>query len=166
MSRPSRRNKWEVRLERVSQGGPLTRAVIDKWMTAAITKATPILHASVVAAAPAKTGKHVRPGIRQEVIPSHGRFTVPVIGRVWLRGAAVPVQTGTKPHDIPARRRALRFQGRGPNGRFAGIQFTRVVHHPGTAPNDFFNRGVDAASADVDAYFSAAADAIQRELGR
>lgn len=165
MSRPTRHNKWEARLEGVTALGPNSRVVVDKWMTAAITKATPILHAAVVGAAPAVTGRRVRPGIRQEVVTSGHRFTIPVIGRVWLTRAAIPVQTGARPHDIRARSgKTLRFQGRASNGRFAGIELVPVVHHRGTAPNDFFNRGIDAASGTVDDYLSAAADAIAKEL--
>ncbi|MGC4947698.1 hypothetical protein ACLQ2N_16070 [Streptomyces sp. DT224] len=47
------------------------------------------------------------------------------------------VLNGTRPHIIrPRRKKALRFEV---GGR---VVFARVVHHPGTKPNDFMKRAL------------------------
>ena len=50
------------------------------------------------------------------------------------------VINGTRPHQIrPRTRQALRFTV---DGR---IVFAKLVNHPGTSPNDFMNKGLEAA---------------------
>jgi hypothetical protein len=54
--------------------------------------------------------------------------------------ATIFVINGTKPHIIrPVRARALRFTV---GGR---VVFARIVHHPGTKPNDFLTAALRAA---------------------
>lgn len=48
------------------------------------------------------------------------------------------VENGTKPHDItPRRKSVLRFQQNG------AIRFSRIVHHPGTAPRPFMAQAAE-----------------------
>lgn len=61
------------------------------------------------------------------------------------------VELGTRPHIIaPKVKKALA-------NRRTGEFFGRLVHHPGTKPNPFFGRGVDASQGDIDAAFIKAA---------
>lgn len=78
---------------------------------------------------------------------------------LWF-GVDVPyaeyVIKGTKPHVIrPVAAKALRFTGT------HGATFARVVHHPGTRPNDFPTRAMAIAGPIIKARF----DTVMRELG-
>lgn len=68
----------------------------------------------------------------------------------------VYVEAGTRPHIIvPKVKRALA-------NRRTNQMFGRVVHHPGTKPNPFFGRGVDASQGDIDqAFIKAAQNALR-----
>lgn len=60
-------------------------------------------------------------------------------------GAAV--ETGTRPHLIrPVKKKALA-------NRRTGQFFGKLVRHPGTKPNPFFERGVDASRSSIDQFF-------------
>ncbi len=51
------------------------------------------------------------------------------------------VENGTKPHTIEARRKTtLRFVQNG------AVRFSRIVHHPGTAPRPFMAQAQDRAT--------------------
>ncbi len=75
-------------------------------------------------------------------------------GKTWATGVfeataeyATFVDEGTKPHVIrPKAGKYLTFPGK--NG---GTVFAREVNHPGTKPDGFFERGVDAAVKVLDA---------------
>lgn len=64
-----------------------------------------------------------------------------IIGRLEsTHPATVFVVKGTRPHIIrPVRARALRFTV---GGR---VVYAKIVHHPGTEPNDFLTRALRAA---------------------
>lgn len=59
-------------------------------------------------------------------------------------GAAV--ETGTRPHIIKAKGKSL-------YNKKKKIFYGKIVHHPGTKPNPFFERGIDASRADIDSLF-------------
>lgn len=87
----------------------------------------------------AEIAQHEAPGHMGEYIS----FKV-VDGPKGLQGVIVCdhpavrfVLDGTRPHIIrPRRARALRFEA---GGR---VVFSKLVHHPGTRPNDFFARAL------------------------
>ena len=55
------------------------------------------------------------------------------VGRVYLRGAAIPAAVGAKPHVIrPRKAKVLKV----------GDRYAAYVKHPGSRANDFFVRGV------------------------
>ena len=58
---------------------------------------------------------------------------------------ALPVEFGSAPHVIrPNEAKALRFKGSG-----GSYVFSKLVHHPGTDPNPFFERGVERTIREV-----------------
>lgn len=83
--------------------------------------------------APGTMKQHIRPIINQSV-------SAP-LGIVMCDHPATSfVINGTKPHDIrPRTRKVLRFESR------SGTVYARVVHHPGTKPNNFLMRALLAA---------------------
>lgn len=97
----------------------------------------------------------------------HGHITGS--GKTWATGVfeatsdhAVFVDEGTKPHVIRARNAsALAFPGK--NG---STVFAREVNHPGTKPDGFFERGVEAAEKVLDAEVDAGIGRIQAVITR
>lgn len=70
---------------------------------------------------------------------------------------------GTKPHTItPVRGRALAMTA--PARAGGPLGFAGVVHHPGTRPDPFVERGVIAAGADVHRITDQAGATTAREL--
>ena len=62
---------------------------------------------------------------------------------------AVYVEKGTAPHEIrPVNASVLAFEVGG------DMVFTRLVRHPGTRPNPFMQRAVEAAREKVDETFA------------
>lgn len=92
----------------------------------------------------------------------HGHITAS--GKTWATGVfeatsehAVFVDEGTKPHVIrPKAGKYLAFPGKS-----GGTVFAREVNHPGTKPDGFFERGVDAAVKVLDAEVEAGLGRIQ-----
>jgi len=63
------------------------------------------------------------------------------------------VEFGTRPHDIfPTDKKALYWPG--------AAHPVKSVHHPGTKPNDFMGRIVEAAQGDINVQFGAALQQI------
>jgi hypothetical protein len=72
---------------------------------------------------------------------------------------AVPVELGSKPHDItPKNGKALSFI-------FNGVQvFVKKVHHPGTTGYFMFQQALDANRAQIQDSFSATVDGVLTRL--
>jgi hypothetical protein len=70
------------------------------------------------------------------------------------------VINGTPPHIIRAKGNALRFQIGG------ATVFARSVNHPGTKPNDFFSRALQAEQRRIEDEMAEAGDAFFREVAR
>lgn len=67
----------------------------------------------------------------------------------WIVGTKVAyapmVEFGTAPHVIrPTSAKALHWKQDGAD------RFAKVVHHPGTEPNPYFERGIDRGNREVD----------------
>lgn len=94
------------------------------------------------------------------------RMTGPARGEVQVGVEyGIFVEEGTKPHIIrPLHKRVLasRSSGRRQGGEYT--YFGREVHHPGTRPNPFFQRGVDRAQPQVDRFFVMAMEDVLRSL--
>jgi hypothetical protein len=91
----------------------------------------------IVRAAPNKTGK-----FRKTIKPYSRAFIVGIeflpYGKLGTK-LAKWIIGGTRPHIIRAKRaNALRFMVRGK------VRFAKFVHHPGTSPNDFVQKGAKA----------------------
>lgn len=70
---------------------------------------------------------------------------------------------GTGPHDIaPVRSRAIAMTS--PGGDLVG--FAATVHHPGTRPDPFVARGIEASGRDVERIVHAAGDRIVGDLSK
>lgn len=84
--------------------------------------------------------------------------------RVHAGGPVAHLITGgTAPHEIsPTRGQALAMTA--PGGAGGPIGFASSVRHPGTRPDPFVARGVDAARGDVDQLIDQAAATLAREL--
>lgn len=68
---------------------------------------------------------------------------------------------GTDPHVIRAKRaKALRWEDGG------GVRFAQSVNHPGTKPDDFFERGEQAADSDLQAAMTRATEEAIAKIGR
>lgn len=105
--------------------------VMERAIAKAIRQGTNKIRASVRKAAPKKARPPhvVRDGVRAEV---KGRG-VDTVGTTYLKGIALIVAKGAAPHRIaPRNATVLKF----------GDRFARSVDHPGSRPNDFFDRGV------------------------
>ena len=65
----------------------------------------------------------------------------------WDEGLAphgIYVLAGTKPHDIrPRHKKALAWEGMPTKNKKGESYPVKVVHHPGTKPNDFLGRGLE-----------------------
>lgn len=72
---------------------------------------------------------------------------------------------GTKPHDIgpiyPVKAQALRFVV---GGQVIFRKSVKVIHHPGTKPNDFMKPAEDAAQSIIDSEGDAAIDKFIKRL--
>ncbi len=73
---------------------------------------------------------------------------------------AVPVELGSKPHDITARNgKALHFI-------FRGVPITvKKVHHPGTQGYFMFTQALEANKPQIQASFSATVERVLAQLG-
>jgi HK97 gp10 family phage protein len=108
-----------------------------------IAKLLDVAYASAFWGAPWKTG-HLAQSIVKE-IDEDGNATLRA-----LASYAVYVEKGTAPHEIrPANASVLAFQAMG-----GEMVFTRLVRHPGTKPNPFMQRAVDAARGKVEETFA------------
>lgn len=146
----------EIKIDGQSAGSPFARF---QWLKAATTWsdfAGPFVRNTLKNVAPVSKGPNsgqLRRKIRYE------RRTTGDSVALWF-GVSVPyakyVISGTKPHVIrPTAARALRFTGR------SGVVFAKVVHHPGTRPNDFPARAMMIAGPVITERFNI----VMRGLG-
>lgn len=143
---------WKGLDETVRAFGGFQPAVAS-GLSRGIRRGTTAAKRSVKASAPRKAkGPHrVAQGVRSRV-SGRGAGTV---GRVYLTGIAVPVAKGAKPHVIEAENvKALRL----PQG------FRSRVHHPGFPGRDFFRRGVDRATPEIERVLEGVGDDVLRRL--
>lgn len=88
----------------------------------------------------AGVARMIAPGTMKQKIRTinSGRGAVAIGIVVCDHPAAVYVIHGTKPHIIrPRTKTVLSFTSRG-----GGKVFAKIVHHPGTKPNDFMTRAL------------------------
>jgi HK97 gp10 family phage protein len=115
--------------------GKVKRILIEKLLDVA--------YASAFWGAPWKKG-HLSQSIVKEIDED---------GNATLRASAsyaVYVEKGTAPHEIrPANASVLAFQAMG-----GEMVFTKLVRHPGTPPNPFMQRAVEAAREKVEETFA------------
>lgn len=98
-----------------------------------------------------------------QALPPTGSFAANTLEGIVSAGAphALPVEDGTRPHEIrPRFRRALRFPMAGGKD---GFGYARVVHHPGTEPQPFLEPALDAKADEVTEIFG---DAIELALDK
>lgn len=110
----------------------------------AVNKAVILLERNIKKEAPVnkrKGGGNLRQSVR-------GTMTGIASGAVEVGASyGAPVNDGSVPHLIRAKNRKVLADRRN------GIIFGRVVKHPGTKANPFFDRGVDKSRAEIDKYF-------------
>jgi HK97 gp10 family phage protein len=106
-----------------------------------VKKLADIAYAAAFWGAPWKTGK-LAGSIVKDVSEDEASINA-------LASYAVFVVKGTAPHEIrPVNASVLAFEAGG------GVVFTRLVRHPGTKPNPFMQRAVEAAREKVDVAFA------------
>lgn len=104
-----------------------------------MTKVVITLEANVMRAAPSKTGT-ARRSITHEVAP--GGESGRVGSNLDYIGVIV---NGSAPHIIvPKNKKVLAFRAGG------GQVFAKIVHHPGTRPQPFFDEGLAASLTDIE----------------
>lgn len=106
----------------------------------------------------------VRDGALRSSINASGAIVVDGLGVESIVGSsldyAIPVELGTKPHEIRARPgSALSFTWR---GREVVVS---VVHHPGTKGAFMFEKGLGIAKPDLDRIFVRVEDRIAERIG-
>lgn len=97
-------------------------------------------------------GGNLRQSIKSRMT---GRLSGEIVAHAPYSAA---VELGTRPHLITAVNKRVLANRR--TGQFFG----KVVHHPGTKPNPFFERAVRASISKINEYFKGASDAIVRVL--
>jgi HK97 gp10 family phage protein len=106
-----------------------------------IEKLADIAYAAAFWGAPWRSGK-LAGSIVKEVVDGEASIGA-------LASYAVYVVKGTAPHEIrPVNASVLAFEVEG------GMVFTPLVRHPGTKPNPFMQRAVDAAREKVEETFA------------
>jgi HK97 gp10 family phage protein len=106
-----------------------------------VEKLVDIAYAAAFWGAPWRTGK-----LAGSIIKDVGEDQASISA---LASYAVYVEKGTAPHEIrPVNASVLAFEAGG------GVVFTRLVRHPGTKPNPFMQRAVEAAREKVDEAFA------------
>jgi HK97 gp10 family phage protein len=106
-----------------------------------VEKLVDIAYAAAFWGAPWRTGK-LAGSIVKEVTEGEASISA-------LAPYAVYVEKGTAPHEIrPVNASVLAFEVGG------DMVFTRLVRHPGTKPNPFMQRAVEAAQEKVEETFA------------
>lgn len=117
----------------------------------AVSRSVNVIERNVKREAPVNKqtgGGSLRQSVKGEMIGySRGRVEVGV-------KYAMAVEKGTKPHIIRAKNKKVLANKR------AKQVFGKVVHHPGTKPNPFFERGVKNSQGDVQKQFTRAVQRV------
>lgn len=133
---------------------------IDREMDHAMALAQDVVVEEAKLRVPDKTGI-----LKQSIqaLPPTGSFASNTLEGVVSAGAphALPVEDGTRPHEIrPRFRRALRFPMAGGKD---GFGYAKKVDHPGTEPQPFLEPALDAKADEIADLFG---DAIELALDK
>ncbi len=113
--------------------GPMRQKLMEKL--------SDIAYVSAFYGAPWRTGR-----LAQSIVKEVGEGEAKISA---LAPHAAFVVYGTAPHEIrPVNARVLAFDAKGK------LVFASLVRHPGTKPNPFMQKGVDAARGKVDETFA------------
>jgi hypothetical protein len=114
-----------------------------------------VIHHKIVDEAPERRG-HLKKAI---VRKKRGQFNYEILVDRRMQGGKYEhyVRLGTAPHIIvPVKRRALFWPG--------AAHPVKIVRHPGTKANPYFDRGIERAGADIDRAEELIGSQIEKEL--